>query len=132
MGGSFKKHTQRGIVNSSPSNWVIISSGLMEGSVWGLVLFNICINKLDDEKDTYKSCRRQSWQVLKALWKTGTEFKMLLINQKCSKINKFKFSRDKGKVIHLRTQMCKYKMGNNSQRNSTAKSGMEVMVNYKL
>lgn len=50
-------YTQRVAINSSMSEWKAVTSGVPQGTVLGLVLFNICISDMDSWEHPQQVCQ---------------------------------------------------------------------------
>lgn len=85
----------------------------------GLILFNVFINNLDDgiQNMLIKCSDNIKLGRVATFWRTGLEFKIILVNVERWSTTRIRFSRDEYKVAHsARTnQMYTYKIGNKGQ-----------------
>ena len=113
MGGS---RTQRVLINGSSSSWREVTSGVPQGSVLELVLFNIFINDLDE---AIEGIMIKFADDTKLGGVVNTPDERTAIQGDLDRLenwaiaNKMNFNRDKCKVLHLgsRNGMHKYRMG---------------------
>uniref|UniRef100_A0A670KJT9 Reverse transcriptase domain-containing protein n=1 Tax=Podarcis muralis TaxID=64176 RepID=A0A670KJT9_PODMU len=129
--------TQRVLINGSSSSWRRVTSGVPQGSVLGLVLFNIFINDLDDG---LKGILIKFADDTKLGGVANTpEDRITLQNdldrlENWAKTSKMNFNREKCKVLHLgkKNERQKYKMGDTWLESSTCEKDLGVLVDHKL
>ncbi|CAM5094356.1 unnamed protein product [Natator depressus] len=132
-----ENRSRRVVISGSQSCWKGIMSGVPQGSVLGLVLFNIFINDLDNgiESILIKFVDNTKLggvaSALEDRIKIQNDLDKL---EKWSEVNRMKFNKDKCKVLHLgrNNQLHTFKMGNDCLGRSTAERDLGVIVNHKL
>lgn len=77
-------------------------TGVLPVSLLSPVLFSMVVNTLGDGVYFSKICKRhQAAMGLQAIWKTGSEFKMILIMWRESKIDQINVNKNKCKVLPI-------------------------------
>ena len=107
-----QNHSQRVKINGSFSNWEEVTSGVPQGSVLGLVLFNIFINDLDEGVQGMLVKFADDMGGIANTVEDRNKIENDLDRMAhWAKSNRMKFNRDKCKVLHLRkrNQLHSYK-----------------------
>uniref|UniRef100_A0A803TJS6 Reverse transcriptase domain-containing protein n=1 Tax=Anolis carolinensis TaxID=28377 RepID=A0A803TJS6_ANOCA len=131
------ERTQRVLTNASSSSWKEVTNGVPQGSVLGLVLFNIFINDLDEGlegtiikfADDIKLGGIANTPEDRS--RIQNDFNRL---ERWAESNKMKFNRDKCKILHFgrKNGMQRYRMGDAWLNNHTCEKDLAVLVDNKL
>ncbi|KAK4814746.1 hypothetical protein QYF61_026723 [Mycteria americana] len=130
-------HTQGVVVNSSFSNWQLVTSGVPQRLILGPMLFNIFISDLDDGIKctlmTFADDTKLSGEVDTSEGRATLQKDLNMLEEWANK-NLMKFNKDKCKVLHLgkHNPGVQHRLGSTQLGSSSVERDLGVLLDSKL